>query len=344
MKKDTRSVVEYSREFKSVCDQLAAMGRPVDDLDKIHWYLRGLGSAFSTFSTTQLSLPSLTSFTEIVPMAESYENFIKSLELPPTGSTSAAFTASHSNKFVFARGANRPFHGGRSRGNGRFQHNRPIRCQICREEGHYATSCHDRYSHSSKSSNLVESFTQASDWYTDTGATAHMTNDVAQLDKSDTYTGKDCVVVGNGATLPISHTSILSPTSSLTLKDVLVVPGLTKNLISISKLTSDFPFSITFTDDRFVIHNLITGKVVATGRRENDFYVLKRGHHSLLFVFPNNCPRASFDVWHARLGHVSHSIISLLNKQRQLCVTYLLPTPTICSSCQLAKRHRLPFH
>jgi hypothetical protein len=30
-------------------------------------------------------------------MAESYENFIKSLELPPTGSISAAFTAYHSN-------------------------------------------------------------------------------------------------------------------------------------------------------------------------------------------------------------------------------------------------------
>jgi len=320
------------------------MGRPVNDLDKIHWYLRGLGSAFSTFSTTQLSLPSLTSFTEIVPMAESYENFIKSLELPPTGSISAAFTAYHSNKSIFAHGGNHPFRRGRSRGNGRFQRNRPIRYQICREEGHYATSCHDRYSHSLKSSNFVEFFTQASDWYTDTGATAHMTNDVAQLDKSDTYTGKDCVVVGNGATFPISHIGILPPTSSLTLKDFLVVPGSTKNLISISKLTSNFPFSITFTNDRFVIQNLVTGKVVATERRENDLYVLKRRHHSLLSVFPNNYPRASFDVWHVRLGHVSHFIISLLNKKRKLCVTSLLPTPTICSSCQLAKSHRLPFH
>jgi len=171
-----------------------------------------------------------------------------------------------------------------------------------------------------------------------------MTNDVAQLDKSDTYTGKDCVVVGNGATLPISHTAILSPTSSLTLNDVLVVPGLTENLISISKLTSGFPFSITFTNDRLIIQNLVTRKVVATGRRrENDLYVLERRHHSLLSVFFNNCPRASFDVWHARLSHVSHSIISLLNKKRQLCVTSLLPILTIYSSCQLAKSHRLAF-
>ena len=93
-------------------------------------------------------------------MAESYENFIKSLELPPTGSISAAY---HSNKFVSARGRNCASRRGRSRGNGRFQHNHPIHCQICRKEGHYATSCHDRYSHSSKSANLMKSFTQASD-------------------------------------------------------------------------------------------------------------------------------------------------------------------------------------
>ena len=184
---------------------------------------------------------------------------------------------------------------------------------------------------------------QDSDWYTDTGATTHMTNDATQLDKSNTYTGKDRVIVGNGASFPISHTDTISPTSSLTLKDVLVMPGLTKNLISISKLTSDFPFSITFTNDRFIIQNQVTRRVVVTGQRENGLYVLERGHQSLISVLSNNCPQASFDVWHAHLGHVSHSIISLFNKNRQLCVTSLLPTPTICSCCQLAKSHRLPF-
>jgi hypothetical protein len=350
IKKDAKTIVEYSHEFKSVCDQLATMGCPVDDLDKIHWYLRGLGSSFSTFSTTQLSLSSLPSFTEIVPMAESYENFVKSLELPSTGSTSAAFTASCSNKSASACGGGHASRGSRSRGGSRYQRNRPIRCQICRGEGHYATSCRDRYSHSSNIANITEAFTsctlndnQDSDWYTDTGATAHMTNDATQLDKSNTYTGKDRVIVGNGASFPISHTDTISPTSSLTLKDVLVVPGLTKNLISISKLTSDFPFSITFTNDRFIIQNQVTRRVVATGQRENGLYVLERGHQSLISVLSNNCPQASFDVWHAHLGHVSHSIISLFNKNRQLCVTSLLPTPTICSCCQLAKSHRLPF-
>ncbi|XP_073262680.1 uncharacterized protein [Populus alba] len=127
IKKDTRSVVEYSREFKSICDQLAAMGHPIDDLDKIHWYLRGLGFVFSTFSTTQLSLPSLSSFMKIVPMVESYENFIKSLKLPYTGFTLLpSLPTTEIN--VFAHGGNRPFREGRSCGNGRFQRSRPIRC------------------------------------------------------------------------------------------------------------------------------------------------------------------------------------------------------------------------
>lgn len=80
-----------------------------------------------------------------------------------------------------------------------------------------------------------------------------MTNDVSQLHKYDKYTGKDRVVVGNGASLPISHIGTASPIHSPTLKVILVVPGLAKNLISINKLTTDFPFFITFTNDCFFI-------------------------------------------------------------------------------------------
>jgi len=48
LKRGSRSVTEYSHSFKALCDQLAAMGSPTD---KIHWFLRGLGSEFANFST-----------------------------------------------------------------------------------------------------------------------------------------------------------------------------------------------------------------------------------------------------------------------------------------------------
>src|SRR5436190_15002786 len=117
-----------------------------------------------------------------------------------------------------------------------------------------------------------------------------MTNDVAQLDKVTAYSGKDCVIVGNGASIPISHIGNFSLSTSLSLKDVFIVPGITKNLISISKLTSDFPYSITFTNDHFVVQNRITRRVVETGRRKNGLYVLERSHQSFLSTFFNNCP------------------------------------------------------
>ena len=104
---------------------------------------------------------------------------------------------------------------------------------------------------------LAEAFTSscsvsgndASDWFLDTGALAHMTPVHLTLDHSTSYMGKDCVIVGNGASLPITYTGKLSPSPNLQLLDVLVVPHLTKNLLSISKLTNDFPLSVTFTDN-----------------------------------------------------------------------------------------------
>ena len=49
------SVVEFGWKFKSICDQLEVIGHPVDEFNKIHWFLCGLGGAFETFSTTTLA-------------------------------------------------------------------------------------------------------------------------------------------------------------------------------------------------------------------------------------------------------------------------------------------------
>ena len=51
MKRSTKPVVEYAYTFKTICDQLHAIARLVEDIDKVHWFLRGLDIDFSTFST-----------------------------------------------------------------------------------------------------------------------------------------------------------------------------------------------------------------------------------------------------------------------------------------------------
>ena len=73
LKRENRSVTEYSCSFKALCDQLNAMGRPIDDTDKSHWFLHGLGTDFANFSTAQMAITPLSSFKDLVPKAESFE-------------------------------------------------------------------------------------------------------------------------------------------------------------------------------------------------------------------------------------------------------------------------------
>ena len=54
---------------------------------------------------------------------------------------------------------------------------------------------------------------------------------------------------------------------------------------------------------------------MAKGKREGGLYVLERGHSAFVSVLRNKNLHASFELWHARLGHVNHSILSLLNKK-----------------------------
>jgi len=148
MKRGSRSISKDSLIFKAHCDQLSAMGRPVEDTYKVHWYLRGLGHEFSTFSITQLSLTTIPSFKDIVPKAESFNLFSKSIDYN-TGVPAyvANFSPASSNRYGNSNNYQHKYKGGPSKGGNRSkqQYKRPPQCQICREEGHYATDCNRRY-------------------------------------------------------------------------------------------------------------------------------------------------------------------------------------------------------
>lgn len=70
------------------------------------------------------------------------------------------------------------------------------------------------------------------------------------------------------------------------------------------------------------------------------FRVARQAH---VVVQSRSPPCASYEIWHTHLGHATSNIISLLKQIGCLSFTSLLPKPTLCSSCQLAKQHRVPF-
>ncbi|KAF3771983.1 hypothetical protein EJ110_NYTH58879, partial [Nymphaea thermarum] len=61
IKRGMRTVLEYLNEIKSVSDQLAAIGHPVSDKDKVQQALSGLGTEFDIFCTALEVLPVLPS-------------------------------------------------------------------------------------------------------------------------------------------------------------------------------------------------------------------------------------------------------------------------------------------
>ena len=152
-----------------------------------------------------------------------------------------------------------------------------------------------------QSANLAEAFSACSiqdfndsEWFPDSGATSHMTSDTEGVDQPTVYSGNERVMVGNGQSLAISHTGSISslvPSSPLLLSNVLVVPGIKKNLISISQLTKDNNCCVTFSSSGFTIQDRVTRVVLGVGRCENGLYVLDRRHHAL--VSTTSSPRAS---------------------------------------------------
>ncbi|KAK9229716.1 hypothetical protein WN944_022680 [Citrus x changshan-huyou] len=85
-------------------------------------------------------------------------------------------------------------------------------------------------------------------------------------------------MVGNGHKLKITHigdTVLHTDKNSVKLKNVLVVPEIKKNLLSVSQLTTDFPYMFEFTANDFVIKNKETGKVITIGSRNGGLYSLE---------------------------------------------------------------------
>jgi hypothetical protein len=80
-------------------------------------------------------------------------------------------------------------------------------------------------------------------WYLDTDATHHLTNDIQNLNlSSEEYTGQDQICIGNGKGLSIKHSGSATISFSrhkFLLKQLLHVPHICRNLLSVRQFALD---------------------------------------------------------------------------------------------------------
>jgi histone deacetylase 1/2 len=181
-------------------------------------------------------------------------------------------------------------------------------------------------------------------WYSDTGATDHITSDLDRLAIREQYNGGDKVHVGNGAGLNILHTghaSLKTASRSLALHNVLHVPQISKKLLSVHKLARDNDVYFEYHPWYFSIKDRQTGTSLLDGRCEAGLYPIRPSDGAVLnqALLSKSTSRVQ---WHARLGHPSFQTVQSILRLNNISFLRESSIP-VCSACQVAKSHQLPY-
>uniref|UniRef100_A0A1U7XXV9 Uncharacterized protein LOC104243338 n=1 Tax=Nicotiana sylvestris TaxID=4096 RepID=A0A1U7XXV9_NICSY len=94
-----------------------------------------------------------------------------------------------------------------------------------------------------------------SNWLLDSGASHHITSDLENLSLHSDYTGDD-VMIGDGNNLKVTHfgsSHLPTPKCPLYLSDVLCVPQIKKNLLSVYQLCKTNNVSVEFSPFSYVV-------------------------------------------------------------------------------------------
>jgi len=148
-----------------------------------------------------------------------------------------------------------------------------------------------------------------SDWFIDSGATTHMTNNLSFFKVLD-QTKTDQIYIANGTSINadgIGHGYLDcmlddGTVHRIEVKDVLYAPTLTGSLLSVKKLTSKGK-KVEFTDKHCFIRD--NQKLLAVGKLESNLYKLSCKHKSELANMAKSEVKHQDCIhsWHRRLGH-----------------------------------------
>ncbi|MCO5582941.1 hypothetical protein L7F22_036844 [Adiantum nelumboides] len=159
------------------------------------------------------------------------------------------------------------------------------------------------------------------------------------------------VTCANNVSYPIKGVGkiliTISDGSDLCLPDVLYIPGIKKNLLSVSSLAKNGLWVI-FEDDRCIVRDRENGySLITTGTLENGLFVLDRYEKQIQACIAKTKTQAMQDaeLWHARFGHVGYGSLMTLQRHNMVHDLSLLEMPPrhVCEGCVLGKMHRFAF-
>lgn len=150
------------------------------------------------------------------------------------------------------------------------------------------------------------------------------------------------ISTADGTHIPIDFSGHVS-TPQLLLNQTVHVPNLSINLVSVGQLCESRLICL-FSPFGCVVQDPRTKETLGIGRRVGRMFeviYLRLPPSSSNFV-ASTSSLSSFDIWHARLGHISQSRLNMLVQSGLLRT--VKPSSFSCIICELGKHHALPFN
>ncbi|KAL4297890.1 hypothetical protein GQ457_12G013740 [Hibiscus cannabinus] len=180
-----------------------------------------------------------------------------------------------------------------------------------------------------------------SSWIIDSGASDHMTGNKELFSSYTPTPTARFITTAAGSHSLVSGFGTVTIDDSLVLHNVLFVPDLACNIISVSQLSNTSQCSVIFDGSRCILQALNSKMTIGSASLQSGLYIISRKH--------NPFPNCSFShlghndevlLWHFRLGHPSFRYLAKLypalfiNKKPDLFT---------CPVCPLAKHTKASY-
>ena len=153
---------------------------------------------------------------------------------------------------------------------------------------------------------IVSNVSKPNYWILDTGATYHVCYSLSEFQR---YNRIKPIIINlpDGSKLNAQIAGTVFFSENLYLTNVLYIPSFKFNIISVSKLTKDLNCKVTFSSSMCQIQDMASMKMTGAADIKAGLYAVMPTSFVISSIHSvNNFYTYTDDVWHIRLGHLSH--------------------------------------
>jgi transposase InsO family protein len=181
-------------------------------------------------------------------------------------------------------------------------------------------------------------------WIIDSGASDHMTGLSSLFQTYSPCPGNKKIKIADGSFSPIAGEGKIPLSTHIDLKNVLHVPKLSYNLLSVSKICEDSNCYVKFFNTHCIFQDRNSGKMIGSAKMMDGLYYFEgvfenKVAHGLSGISSASV-RDQIMLWHNRLGHPNFQYLRHLFPdlfKNVNCSSFE------CESCVLSKSHKTPY-